>query len=115
MSRPTHQYVATIKFGAPGKPTGVEKMPFTSRSVRTGTLTAEARDRAEKAWGTDDFLVVSVVPAQPERTPRMSQQYACPYTPCTFTGTEDEVDDHRATGVHNDQPQAGSNLSERPR
>ena len=37
-------------------------------------------------------------------------QYRCPYTGCTFTGTDDEVDDHRATGVHNDQPQAGSNL-----
>lgn len=34
----------------------------------------------------------------------------CPYAGCTFTGTDDEVDDHRATGVHNDQPQAGSNV-----
>lgn len=33
----------------------------------------------------------------------------CPYD-CTFQGTEAEVDDHRTTGVHNDEPQAGSNL-----
>ncbi len=31
----------------------------------------------------------------------------CPQ--CDFYGTESEVDDHRATGVHNDEPQAGSN------
>ncbi len=36
-------------------------------------------------------------------------QYACPYDGCTFRGTNEEVDDHRATGVHNDEPQAGSN------
>lgn len=33
----------------------------------------------------------------------------CPYEDCTFTGTDDEVDEHRTTGVHNDEPQAGSN------
>ncbi len=38
----------------------------------------------------------------------------CPYG-CGFSGTDTEVDDHRATGVHNDEPQAGSNLTERPR
>lgn len=35
----------------------------------------------------------------------------CPYLDCTFRGSEEEVDEHRCTGVHNDQPQAGSNLS----
>lgn len=34
----------------------------------------------------------------------------CPYPECPFTGTDAEVDDHRATGIHNDAPQAGSNL-----
>lgn len=37
----------------------------------------------------------------------------CPQ--CGFNGTDAEVDDHRATGVHNDEPQAGSNLGRRPR
>lgn len=37
----------------------------------------------------------------------------CPH--CGFSGTPDEVDDHRATGVHNDRPQAGSNLGSAPR
>lgn len=37
----------------------------------------------------------------------------CPH--CGFQGTDAEVDEHRATGVHNDEPQAGSNLSQRPR
>lgn len=36
----------------------------------------------------------------------------CPH--CGFNGTDDQVDDHRATGVHNDQPQAGANLNHRP-
>jgi hypothetical protein len=31
----------------------------------------------------------------------------CPH--CEFKGTDDEVDDHRATGVHNDEEQRGSN------
>lgn len=31
----------------------------------------------------------------------------CPQ--CPFEGTEAEVDEHRATGVHNDEPQAGGN------
>lgn len=31
----------------------------------------------------------------------------CPQ--CSFTGTDAEVDDHRAIGTHNDEPQAGSN------
>lgn len=35
----------------------------------------------------------------------------CPH--CGFAGTEGEVDEHRSTGVHNDEPQAGSNLSHR--
>lgn len=35
----------------------------------------------------------------------------CPYKGCTFEGTEEEVDEHRATGVHNDEPQGGSNRS----
>jgi hypothetical protein len=39
-----------------------------------------------------------------------TERYRCPYAGCGFEGTEDQVDDHRATGVHNDQPQAGSNL-----
>jgi hypothetical protein len=34
----------------------------------------------------------------------------CPYENCRFEGTDEEVDDHRATGVHDDEPQAGSNL-----
>jgi hypothetical protein len=38
----------------------------------------------------------------------------CPYRDCTFTGTLQEVDDHRATGIHNDEPQAGSNEKARP-
>lgn len=29
----------------------------------------------------------------------------CPALGCTFQGTDDEVDDHRVTGVHNDLPQ----------
>lgn len=37
----------------------------------------------------------------------------CPH--CGFSGTDTDVDDHRATGVHNDQPQAGSNTASRPR
>jgi hypothetical protein len=36
----------------------------------------------------------------------------CPH--CGFSGTDDEVDEHRATGIHNDEPQQGSNLSHRP-
>lgn len=43
----------------------------------------------------------------------MTDQMHCPYTGCSFVGTDDEVDDHRATGVHNDQPQAGSNIPHR--
>lgn len=38
----------------------------------------------------------------------------CPYPNCGFNGTDDDVDEHRACGVHNDQPQAGSNLDHRP-
>ena len=34
----------------------------------------------------------------------------CPYKNCGFTGTDAEVDEHRALpGIHDDQPQAGSN------
>lgn len=33
----------------------------------------------------------------------------CPYPDCTFTGTENEVDDHRIE-AHRDEAQAGSNL-----
>jgi hypothetical protein len=32
---------------------------------------------------------------------------------CTFSGTDDEVDEHRASGVHNDEPQQGSNTQRR--
>lgn len=39
----------------------------------------------------------------------MTERVRCPYKGCTFEGTEAEVDEHRATGVHNDEPQAGSN------
>lgn len=38
----------------------------------------------------------------------------CPYPECSFSGTDDEVDDHRAN-AHQDEAQQGSNLSERPR
>ncbi len=37
----------------------------------------------------------------------------CPQ--CDFTGTDAEVDEHRASGIHNDQPQAGSNERQRRR
>lgn len=33
----------------------------------------------------------------------------CPYRDCSFTGTDAEVDEHRATGIHDDEPQGGSN------
>jgi hypothetical protein len=39
----------------------------------------------------------------------MSWRARCPYRGCGYTGTEEEVDDHRTTHVHDDQPQAGSN------
>jgi hypothetical protein len=39
----------------------------------------------------------------------------CPYPECGFGGTEDEVDEHRTSGIHNGEPQAGSNLDQRPR
>lgn len=38
----------------------------------------------------------------------------CPYPGCGFPGTDDEVDDHRVN-AHQDEPQAGSNTSHRPR
>ncbi len=37
----------------------------------------------------------------------------CPH--CGYAGTDKEVDEHRTTGVHNDEPQMGSNLAEPPR
>lgn len=37
-------------------------------------------------------------------------RYRCPYADCSFTGTDAEVDEHRASGAHNDEPQAGSNV-----
>jgi hypothetical protein len=36
----------------------------------------------------------------------------CPY--CGFSGTDDEVDEHR-TYTHRDEPQEGSNLTHRPK
>lgn len=42
------------------------------------------------------------------------EQKWCPYKGCGFGGTDDEVDAHRAEN-HRDEPQAGSNLSHRPR
>lgn len=36
----------------------------------------------------------------------------CPYPGCDFTGTDDEVDDHRANN-HKDEAQQGSNLRTR--
>ena len=39
--------------------------------------------------------------------------WGCPQ--CDFTGTQAEVDEHRATGIHNDEPQAGGNLAGRRR
>jgi hypothetical protein len=33
----------------------------------------------------------------------------CPYPGCRFTGTDDEVDEHR-TYAHQDEAQEGSNL-----
>lgn len=39
----------------------------------------------------------------------------CPYPNCEFGGTEKEVDEHRTSGIHNAEPQAGSNLTQRPR
>jgi hypothetical protein len=33
----------------------------------------------------------------------------CPYNNCTFKGADDEVDEHRTTHIHDDEPQAGSN------
>jgi hypothetical protein len=39
----------------------------------------------------------------------------CPYPQCGYGGTTREVDDHRASGIHNAEPQAGSNLAQRPR
>lgn len=33
----------------------------------------------------------------------------CPYKNCPFVGTDDEVDSHRASGIHNDEEQAGGN------
>lgn len=38
----------------------------------------------------------------------------CPYPECGFGGTDAEVDDHRTSGIHNDEPQAGANLDQRP-
>ena len=38
----------------------------------------------------------------------------CPYPGCTFSGTDDEVDEHRIY-AHTDEPQEGSNLGGRPR
>ncbi len=42
--------------------------------------------------------------------PSEEQTQQCPYLDCTFIGTEDEVDGHRASGVHDNEPQAGGNL-----
>lgn len=44
-----------------------------------------------------------------------TDRYRCPYAGCPFEGTDDEVNDHRATSVrpgavHADQPQTGPNL-----
>ena len=36
----------------------------------------------------------------------------CPH--CGINGTDTQVDEHRATGIHNDEPQMGSNLNHRP-
>jgi hypothetical protein len=38
----------------------------------------------------------------------------CPYPACGFGGTEDDVDDHRASN-HQSEAQQGSNLHQRPR
>lgn len=41
----------------------------------------------------------------------MSAQERCPH--CGFEGTPREVDEHRATGVHNDEEQRGGNTRQR--
>ena len=38
----------------------------------------------------------------------------CPYPHCGFYGSDDQVDEHRAN-THREEPQEGSNLTERPR
>jgi hypothetical protein len=42
------------------------------------------------------------------------EQKWCPYNGCTFTGTDDQVDEHRIY-AHQNETQAGSNLSQPPR
>lgn len=37
----------------------------------------------------------------------------CPH--CGYEGTDAEVDEHRATGIHDEEPQGGSNEPHRPR
>ncbi len=44
----------------------------------------------------------------------MSETVWCPYPQCGFSGTNKEVDGHRADN-HQDEAQQGSNLHERPR
>lgn len=52
---------------------------------------------------------------KPKRLVGRPSQYLrwCPYAGCSFNGTDAEVDEHRATGIHDDQPQEGSNLDSR--
>lgn len=38
----------------------------------------------------------------------MPAERRCPL--CSFQGTDAQVDEHRATGVHDDESQAGSNV-----
>ncbi len=42
-----------------------------------------------------------------------TEQAHCPQ--CGFEGTDAKVDDHRATGAHNDEAQAGSNRRQKSR
>lgn len=46
--------------------------------------------------------------------PRGTDMKYCPYPGCGFGGTDDEVDDHRVN-AHQDEPQQGSNLDNRPK
>jgi hypothetical protein len=34
----------------------------------------------------------------------------CPYGDCGFPGTQGEVDEHRTSHAHDEEPQAGSDL-----
>ena len=47
------------------------------------------------------------LPGLQRRNPAL---YRCPYQGCGFRGSDEEVDDHRTSGVHDREPQAGSNL-----